>query len=89
VIAEILGHNNIDVTGHYAQVSTRLMMDTYNAAHPHASRTTQVAEHARLERPAFNRHGPLAVDIVNPLSARHSSSDWRAERYNEGGLVKG
>jgi integrase/recombinase XerC len=36
VIAEILGHDNIDVTAHYAQVSTRLMMDTYNAAHPHA-----------------------------------------------------
>jgi integrase/recombinase XerC len=36
VIAQILGHDNLDVTGHYAQVSTRLMMDTYNSAHPHA-----------------------------------------------------
>jgi site-specific recombinase XerD len=36
VIAQILGHDNLDVTAHYAQVSTRLMMDTYNAAHPHA-----------------------------------------------------
>lgn len=49
VIAEILGHDNIDVTAHYAQVSTRLMMETYNAAHPHASCTTQVAKHTRLE----------------------------------------
>jgi len=29
------GHDNIDVTAHYAQVSA-LMMETYNAAHPHA-----------------------------------------------------
>jgi site-specific recombinase XerD len=36
VIAQILGHDNLDVTAHYAQVSTRLMMDTYNRAHPHA-----------------------------------------------------
>ena len=36
VIAQILGHDNLDVTAHYAQVSTRLMMDTYNQAHPHA-----------------------------------------------------
>jgi integrase/recombinase XerC len=41
VIAELLGHDNIDVTAHYAQVSTRLMMDTYNAAHPHASSPVQ------------------------------------------------
>jgi integrase/recombinase XerC len=36
VISHILGHDNLDVTAHYAQVSTRLMMTTYNAAHPHA-----------------------------------------------------
>jgi site-specific recombinase XerC len=36
VIAEILGHDNLDVTAHYAQVSTRLMMKSYNAAHPYA-----------------------------------------------------
>jgi integrase/recombinase XerC len=36
VIAQILGHDNLDVTALYAQVSTRLMMDTYNRAHPHA-----------------------------------------------------
>lgn len=30
------GNDNLDVAAHYAQVSTRLMMDTYNAAHPHA-----------------------------------------------------
>jgi site-specific recombinase XerD len=36
VIAQILGHDNLDVTAQYAQVSTRLMMDTYNRAHPHA-----------------------------------------------------
>jgi integrase/recombinase XerC len=36
VIAAILGHDRLDVTAHYAQVSTRLMMDCYNAAHPHA-----------------------------------------------------
>jgi integrase/recombinase XerC len=34
VIAQILGHDNLDATAHYAQVSTRLMMDTYNSAHP-------------------------------------------------------
>jgi site-specific recombinase XerC len=32
----ILGHDNLDVTAHYAQVSTRLMMQIYNQAHPHA-----------------------------------------------------
>jgi hypothetical protein len=26
----------LHVTAHYAQVSTRLMMTTYNQAHPHA-----------------------------------------------------
>jgi len=36
VIAAVLGHDNLDVTAHYAQVSTRLMMATYNQAHPHA-----------------------------------------------------
>jgi integrase/recombinase XerC len=36
VIAAILGHDRLDVTAHYAQVSTRFMMDSYNAAHPHA-----------------------------------------------------
>jgi hypothetical protein len=36
VIAQILGHDNLDVTAHYAQVATRAMMDTYNSAHPHA-----------------------------------------------------
>ena len=36
VIAEVLGHDNLDITAHYAQVSTRLMMDSYKAAHPHA-----------------------------------------------------
>lgn len=36
VIRDILGHDNLDVTAHYAQVSTRLMMQTYNKAHPHA-----------------------------------------------------
>jgi integrase/recombinase XerC len=36
VISHLLGHDSLDVTAHYAQVSTRLMMTTYNAAHPHA-----------------------------------------------------
>lgn len=36
VIAVILGHDNLDVTAHYAQVSTRLMMAAYNSAHPYA-----------------------------------------------------
>jgi site-specific recombinase XerD len=36
VIAEVLGHDNLDVTAHYAQVSTRLMMEAYNSAHPYA-----------------------------------------------------
>lgn len=35
VISKILGHDNIDITAYYAQVSTRLMMKTYNATHPH------------------------------------------------------
>jgi site-specific recombinase XerD len=43
VIAKILGHDNIDVTAHYAQVSTRLMMETYNAAHPHAKQPNRTA----------------------------------------------
>ena len=34
--SHILGHDSLDVTAHYAQLSTRLMMTTYNAAHPHA-----------------------------------------------------
>jgi len=37
VIAEVLGHDNLDVTAHYAQVSTRLMMEAYNSAHPYAA----------------------------------------------------
>jgi integrase/recombinase XerC len=36
VIAEILGHDNLDVTAKYAQVSTGLMMKQYSVAHPHA-----------------------------------------------------
>jgi integrase/recombinase XerC len=36
VIAQVLGHDNLDITFHYAQVSSRLMMKSYNAAHPHA-----------------------------------------------------
>jgi integrase/recombinase XerC len=36
VIQHILGHDRLDVTAHYAQVSTRLMMREYNYAHPHA-----------------------------------------------------
>lgn len=36
VIAQVLGHDNLDITAHYAQVSSRLMMKSYNAAHPHA-----------------------------------------------------
>jgi site-specific recombinase XerD len=36
VIAQLLGHTHLDVTAHYAQVSIRLMMRAYNAAHPHA-----------------------------------------------------
>jgi integrase/recombinase XerC len=43
VIAQILGHDNLDVTAHYAQVSTRLMMQTYNAAHPHSSNVRPVS----------------------------------------------
>ncbi len=34
VIGTILGHQDLDVTAHYAQVSTRLMMKEYNRAHP-------------------------------------------------------
>jgi site-specific recombinase XerD len=37
VIGHILGHDNIDVTAHYAQVSTRLIVVTYDRAHPHAN----------------------------------------------------
>ena len=36
VIAEVLGRDNPDITAHYAQVSTRLMMDSYKATHRHA-----------------------------------------------------
>jgi integrase/recombinase XerC len=36
VIAKVLGHDNLDITAHYAQVSTRLMTTAYNGAHPHA-----------------------------------------------------
>jgi integrase/recombinase XerC len=36
VIQQILGHDHLDVTAHYAQVSTRLMLREYNHAHPHA-----------------------------------------------------
>jgi site-specific recombinase XerD len=36
VISQILGHDSLDVTAFYAQVSTRLMMKEYNGAHPHA-----------------------------------------------------
>jgi len=36
VISQILGHDSLDVTTYYAQVSTRLMMKKYNGARPHA-----------------------------------------------------
>jgi site-specific recombinase XerD len=36
VIQHLLGHDNIEITAHYAQVCTRLMMSSYNRAHPHA-----------------------------------------------------
>jgi len=36
VIAEVLGHDNLDVTAHRSQVSTQLMMEAYNSAHPFA-----------------------------------------------------
>jgi integrase len=32
VISYILGHDNLDVTAYYAQVSTRLMMKEYGEA---------------------------------------------------------
>ena len=35
-VIAMVGHDNLDITAHYAQVSTRLMMKSYNAAHPHA-----------------------------------------------------
>jgi site-specific recombinase XerD len=34
VIGQILGHDNLDITAHYAQVSTKLMVNEYNRAHP-------------------------------------------------------
>jgi site-specific recombinase XerD len=53
VISYILGHDNLDVTAHYAQVSTRLMMQTYDAAHPHAR--------SDLKKPAGSDSDTLAV----------------------------
>lgn len=44
VIAVILGHDNLDVTAHYAQVSTRLMMAAYNSAHPYALTANKLHE---------------------------------------------
>lgn len=34
--ADVLGHDNLNITAHYAQVSTRLMTKAYNAAIPYA-----------------------------------------------------
>jgi integrase/recombinase XerC len=50
VIAEILGHDNLDVTAHYAQVSTRLMMAAYNSAHPYAKIPEATTEITRFSR---------------------------------------
>ncbi len=36
VLKDLLGHDNINVTAMYCQVSTRLMMDSYKASHPYA-----------------------------------------------------
>jgi site-specific recombinase XerD len=36
MVSKLLGHANLDTTAHYAQVSTRLMMESYRSAHPHA-----------------------------------------------------
>jgi site-specific recombinase XerC len=55
VIAQILGHDNLDVTAHYAQVSTRLMMETYNGAHPHAKAATGT-EKTALDNPRKEGH---------------------------------
>jgi integrase/recombinase XerC len=53
VISHLLGHDSLDVTAHYAQVSTRLMMTTYNQAHPHAR--------LDLRKPAGNEREDSAV----------------------------
>jgi site-specific recombinase XerD len=38
VVASLLGHDRLDVTAHYAQVSPRLMLKEYKESHPHAKR---------------------------------------------------
>jgi len=48
-VSKLLGHSKLSVTVRYTQVSTARMVQSYNAAHPHASPTAQVAKHARLE----------------------------------------
>jgi len=53
VIAQLLGHDTLDITAHYAQVSTRLMMQTYNAAHPHA-RAPEPKRPVKTERPTVD-----------------------------------
>jgi hypothetical protein len=40
-----VGHDNLDVTAHYAQVSTLMMMTTCNQAHPHARSVTRSLTH--------------------------------------------
>jgi hypothetical protein len=48
-VSKLLGHSKLSVTVRYTQVSTARMVQSYNAAHPHASRTAQVAERAQPE----------------------------------------
>ena len=48
-ISALLVHTHLSTTVIYTQVSTARMVRSYNAAHPHASRTAQVAERAQPE----------------------------------------
>jgi hypothetical protein len=76
VISHILGHDSLDVTAHYAQVSTRLMMTTYNQAHPHAR--------PDLKKPTGNESSDLAVS-----KARAVCDVQGTPMHNAAGVFKG
>src|SRR5207253_1728718 len=77
------GHDNLDITAHYAQVSTRLMMTAYNHAHPHARLDGKRPERilAMLEAAAKPKFVVIAGRLHVGEPVRGERKLRRAERH--------
>jgi len=79
VSAEVLGHDNLNITAHYAQVSTRLMLRAYDAAHPHAKQieyrrgemTAEVYTRSPASTAASNSEMALVIAGATPKRSCH------------------